>query len=318
MITTDLKRKILFSPLELDVNQLYIVSGYATPNMVSWFMKNIDIPSGKDLSINLIVGMVPYDGLSVAVHEGFKELLSEELPKGISAFSCSYVYQNAPVHSKVYIWCKDGTPIKAYTGSANFTQSAFGSNRREVMEECDANEAMQYFNLLDSDAIYCNHAEVEEYIILHPTHPILDKENHPKKPFEDSGLDSVTLSLLARGGETGKKSGLNWGQRTGRNPNQAYIGLPIKIARTGFFPLGKRHFTVVTDDGHQLIMRVEQENDKAITTPLSNALLGEYFRNRLGLSNGEYVWKQHLDNYGRTDVKFYKFDDEQYYMDFSV
>ena len=94
--------------------------------------------------------------------------------------------------------------------------------------------------------------------------------------------------------------------------------MPVAIARTGFFPLNKQHFTVVTDDHHQLIFRVEQENDKAITTPLSNALLGEYFRNRLGLANGEYVTKQHLLDYGRTDVTFYKLDEEQFYMDFSV
>ena len=190
---------------------------------------------------------------------------------------------------QVYIWCKDGIPIKAFQGSANFTQSAFSVNRRELMNDCDANEALQYYFSLEGDTIYCNHSEVEEYILLHPTHPILDNENHPKSPFEDSGLPHVTLSLLARGEETGSKSGLNWGQRKGRNPNQAYIALPIEISKSGFFPLGKKHFTVVTDDGHQLIMRVEQENNKAITTPLCNALLGEYFRNRLGLGNGQYV-----------------------------
>ena len=53
------------------------------------------------------------------------------------------------------------------------------------------------------------------------------------------------------------------------------------------------------------------ENDKAITTPLSNAQLGEYLRNRIGVPNGAYVWKQDLLNYGRTDVTFYKLDDEE-------
>lgn len=318
MISKDLKSQVLFSPLQLHVNQLYIVSGYATPNMVSWFMKNIDLPANQEIDISLIVGMPPYDGISVSVHDGFKELTQEALPKGVHSFSCSYIFQNAPVHTKLYVWCKDGVPVKAFQGSANFTQSAFGANRRELMDECNAEEALQYYHSLEADSIYCNHAEVEEYIILHPTHPILDKENHPNSAFEDSGLDYVTLSLLARGGETGTKSGLNWGQRKGRNPNQAYIGLPRNIAKTGFFPLGKKHFTVVTDDGHQLIMRVEQENDKAITTPLSNALLGEYFRNRLGLGNGDYVWRNDLVEYGRTDVRIYKFDDEQYYMDFST
>lgn len=79
-----------------------------------------------------------------------------------------------------------------------------------------------------------------------------------------------------------------------------------------------QHFTVETDDGHTLILRVEQENDKAITTPLSNAQLGEYFRYRLGLPNGAYVRKCDLLKYGRTDVTFYKIDGEEFYMDFSV
>ena len=80
----------------------------------------------------------------------------------------------------------------------------------------------------------------------------------------------------------------------------------------------EQHFTVLTDDRHQLILRVQQQGDKAITTPLSNAQLGEYFRNRLGLPNGAFVTKADLEAYGRTDVTFYKLDEEQYYMDFAV
>lgn len=318
MLSDNLRRGVLFAPLNMDVNQLFIVSGYATPNMASWFIKNIDLPPEKSIDIHLIVGMVPYDGLSVSVHNGFKDLMTEPLPPSVNSFTCSYICEGPPVHSKLYIWAKDDNPVSAFLGSANFTQTAFGNNRREIMNICDPNEAMSYFQAIENNSIFCNHAEVEEYIILHPTHPILDNENHPLSSFENSGLESVTLSLLARGGETGEKSGINWGQRDRRNPNEAYIPLPARIARSGFFPLEERHFTVVTDDGHMLILRVEQENDKAITTPLSNAQLGEYLRNRIGVPNGAYVWKQDLLNYGRTDVTFYKLDEEQFYLDFSV
>ena len=79
----------------------------------------------------------------------------------------------------------------------------------------------------------------------------------------------------------------------------------------------KRHFTALTDDRHQLILRIEQQNDKAITTPARNSDLGEYFRNRLGLANGSYITRADLDRYGRTDVVFLKLDEETYYMDFS-
>lgn len=77
-------------------------------------------------------------------------------------------------------------------------------------------------------------------------------------------------------------------------------------------------FTAHTDDDHELILRVEQEKDKAITTPDNNSLLGEYFRNRLDLPNGAFVTRADLDRYGRTDVTLVDMQDGSYYMDFSV
>jgi len=193
------------------------------------------------------------------------------------------------------------------------------------LEECDPNAALEYFNLIEPNTAYCNHAEIEDKILIVPSHQILDAEETPIVSVRGAGVQNLTLSLLARGGETGTKSGLNWGQRDGREPNQAYIPLPAEGARSGFFPLegnpnGKHnpHFSVLTDDGVNLILRVEQQNNKAITTPLNNSLIGEYFRNRIGAANGAYVTRQDLERYGRTDVTFYKLDDEQYFMDFSV
>lgn len=315
---SDLARKVLFEPLRSGADKLCILAGYATPNMVSWFIKNLEKFASRPIDLSLIVGMVPFDGLSISVHEGFKELQNEPLPHEVAHYQCSYVYDSAPVHAKVYVWLRNDEPLMAFTGSANFTQSAFGDKRREYMVTCDALEAYQYYCNVENDTIFCNHAEVEEYIMLYPTHSILDMENKPIGSLSGGNIEEISLSLLSETGEVGNRSGLNWGQRSRRNKNQAYIPLPAHIVRTGFFPLNKQHFTVVTDDGHQLILRVEQQGNKAITTPLSNAQLGEYFRNRMGLANGAYVWRSDLEKYGRTDVTFYKFDDEQYYMDFSV
>ena len=94
--------------------------------------------------------------------------------------------------------------------------------------------------------------------------------------------------------------------------------MPRAIAQSGFFPPKNVHFTAITDDRKQLTLRVEQQNDKAIATPERNSDFGEYFRNRLGLANGAFVTRNDLDAYGRTDVTFYKLDDETYYMDFSI
>jgi hypothetical protein len=142
------------------------------------------------------------------------------------------------------------------------------------------------------------------------------------------GVENITLSLLTNKGDTGYGSGINWGHRpngTKREPNQAYIPLPARIARSGFFPIknlrsGKDnpHFSVVTDDGVHLILRVEQQGSKAITTPLDNSRIGEYLRSRIDVANGAFVRRQDLEEYGRTSITFYKLDDEQYVMDFSI
>lgn len=322
MITDNIAQTALFDPLINSVNELYIVSAYATPTMLSWYIKNLYHKTQTPIKVYLLIGMIPFDGISVSIHEGFVQILRSDLPQEISKLECSYIYDEPSVHSNVYIWAKDSVPVKAFTGSANFIQSSFvGHHRQEILCECSPNEAMQYYLSLVDRSIYAHHSEIEEYVIIHPTHPVLDRENTLVEGYDilaQDGLETVTLSLVTRTGDPGKRSGLNWGQRPNRNPNEAYIPLPTKIAKSGFFPLEKRHFVAITDDRHQLILRIEQQNNKAITTPARNSDLGEYFRNRLGLANGEFVTRDALERYGRNDVIFVKLDEETYYMDFSV
>ena len=71
MIQGNLSRTILIEPLKEGYNELKILSAYATPTMLSWFVKNIYHKAQVPISIQVIVGMVPFDGLSVSVHEGF-------------------------------------------------------------------------------------------------------------------------------------------------------------------------------------------------------------------------------------------------------
>lgn len=316
MLENNITQKILFAPLQSEADELYILSAYATPNMLSWYIENLYQKTKVPIKIYLIVGMVPFDDLSVSVHEGFKCLVSSELPDDIASIKCSYVNEQPAEHGNLFIWCKGGQPVSAFVGSANFVQSSFvGRHRNEIMNACDPKEAMNYYESVIPRTVYCNYAEIEECITLRSVHPVLDLECNLVNGLDN--LDSVTLSLLTKSGEPGKHSGLNWGQRKGREPNQAYIHLPSEIAKSGFFPLEKRHFTVLTDDHHQLILRVEQQNNKAITTPARNSDLGEYFRNRLGLPNGARVTREALEQYGRTNVKFVKLDEETFYMDFS-
>lgn len=312
----NLEEKILIQPALDGANELRIISAYASPSMASWHMEKLKELQLDNVNIKLIVGMCPYDGLSLVAHKGFQKL-HQEIDAQVDApqFTCQYIYKSPPAHSKMYLWYKNGKPVCAFTGSANYTLKGFSKECEELMLECSIDEAVFYFHSMESKSIYCIDEEVENYIRIYRDQPIANYEimnaDNPKE-------QSITLSFLSKTGEVAKSSGLNWGQREGRNPNQAYIPFPSKYSKGDFLPLNKRHFTVVTDDGMSMILRVEQDNNKAITTPGNNAELGQYFRDRLGLDSGALIKREDLIRYGRTDVTFIKLDDEHYIMDFSV
>ena len=74
----------------------------------------------------------------------------------------------------------------------------------------------------------------------------------------------VSCSLINRSGIVSERSGLNWGQRANREPNQAYISLTSDICNSDFFPPRATHFTISTDDGQIIICTRAQDNGKAI------------------------------------------------------
>lgn len=325
MYSDDLFNEVLIKPVFDGSNELYIVSGYATSAMAFHhldFLKN----RNKEISINLLVGMCPTDGISLSNHRGFQQLMEYDFRDN---FKCSYIMNLPSVHSKVYSWFSDDKPVAGFLGSANYTQNAFGKKQKEILDNCDPVKAKAYFDNLIDDSIYCTHSETEDFVKVYNDRYYVrrkkikeilpDAEND--EIFEDSaGLPSVNVSLLDRTGNIQNRAGLNWGQREGRDPNQAYIQLSPDIYRSNFFPQRSIHFTVLTDDNKTLICTRAQKNElgAAIETPQDNSRLGEYFRNRLGLANGAFIQTQDLVNYGRTDITFYKIDDENYYMDFSV
>lgn len=318
LILNNLFKKILLDPVtDQGANELYVVSGYATAAMVFRHMLHAQ-KQNLNIRLNLLVGMCPNDGISNSNHFGFKKLVEDDFQR---SFECSYIYNSPAVHSKVYAWSRNSNPICAFAGSANYTQNAFSERQMEIMTDCDAQSAHDYYNSFTRNSIYCTHNDVAELISIHEKQRTRQQaESSDRSPRRFAGLENVQISFLTRTGIVPKRSGLNWGQRpeVGRDPNQAYIAIPAKVYRADFFPERGVHFTVQTDDGKSIICSRAQDEGKGIHTPHNNALLGEYFRNRLGLSTGAFVTSEDLENYGRSDIVFYKIDDETYYMDFSA
>lgn len=100
--------------------------------------------------------------------------------------------------------------------------------------------------------------------------------------------------------------------------NSGFIPLPSDLWNSKFFPDHTWHFVVSTDDDTVFFCSREKLHGKGIYSAQPQSSFGEYFRNRLGVAFARPVTKQDLINYGRTDVDFYKIDDETYFMDFSL
>jgi hypothetical protein len=323
MIYKDLYNEILIKPCEEGADTLKIVSGYASSAMAFHHLDELQ-KRKLNIHLSLLLGMCPSEGIAYTNHSGFMDVILH-YPK---QFSCGYIYKDPSVHSKLYIWYRKDKLYKSFIGSANYTQNAFSRNQRESVAEIYDDNVSDYFSLLQKDSIYCNNQEAVEYIRVY------NDENYYRNRLREeiqannlgiipssNEVENVTIPLYSqRTGEVQTVGGLNWGHRGTRNRNEAYIQLTPKVYKSLFFPEKPQHFTVVTDDSKTFICRRAQKGKTgdAIETPHNNALLGEYFRNRMGLANGAFVTRKDLKLYGRDDVKFYKFDDENYYMDFSV
>jgi hypothetical protein len=128
----------------------------------------------------------------------------------------------------------------------------------------------------------------------------------------------ISFTTKVRGVErVPNRSGLNWGQRPKRNPNQAYLPISVEIQKSNFFPDVGIPFTIECDDGQIFNCLRAQQNGKAIETPEDNSLMGAYFRQRLGVNPGDQVAMWHLIDYGRTSVEIFSTGINQYYLDFS-
>lgn len=310
--------EVLLKPASI-CDELHILSGYSNSSMLKRHIELLDdylMNSGRHVKINLILGMVPKEGVPTIEHLAFKDIVSS-----FPNIMCSYLNCNCkPCHSKVYVWLNVGVPVKAFIGSANYSQNAF-FNQIESLYPCDPVEAEAYYQQFVKWSIYCNHDEVEDAVKIVSKKKFMDNmkrvENNP-----EAGVPAVVLSLLdTRTHDVHKASGLNWGQRPGREPNQACIAIPRSVGKSGFFPPKKQVFTLMTDDGYvmQCVSQGNKESDpipKQFTTTNNNSEIGRYFRRRLGVPEGAFVTKADLDRYGRTNVTVFKLDDGTYYMEY--
>lgn len=336
MYTEKLEEPILLNPaVELGCTSLKIITGFTDTECIYRHLISLsDLGKTNKFSVDMILGMTSGNGLSEKKHNDINRLISRiKTNKQMPEFICRYKVSGTDIHSKLYIWLKDDEPVIAFCGSANYSMNAF-FKRRECMTDCDSKEAEKYFKILEKDTILSTDISVKEKIHFSKKKENdfeIDKynlENLTWEMFSDkTPIDTCKISLLmADGSGTGFGSGLNWGIRkngTKRDLDQAYIPYNSQDRKEGFFPLKEKTdlknnplFKVVPKDFSPFFMRVAQQGNKGIHTAENNALLGQFFRQKLGVPNGTFITKEMLENYGKTYVEFKKYDNDIYVMDF--
>ncbi len=301
MIADNLFERVLLDPIG-EADRLHVVSGYASASFAKHHLTEAK-PRG-DISVELVVGMAAQDGITEDDHTGFRQM-----EEGLGdRFRCAYFVQHPPAHTKMYVWSREGRPVVAWVGSANYTHPGFvGTRQQNVMGPVEAGEALDYFKAVREQSLGCRDARTETRIKVRQS-----------LPANTSSLPCVELPLTDRKGEVPARSGLNWGQRPNRDPNQAYLPVPGHVARSGFFPPRKQNFALETDDFESFVCAIAQDESKAIHSTFDNADLGRYFRRRLSVPSGAPVTKDHLVAYGRDSVTIRKLDESVYLLDFSV
>lgn len=310
LYTGKLYIELLKRHYEAGRHELRVLTGFASSAFVHHVLYDFE-----DLKLEVVLGMVKAEPITVWDHNEYVRLADST-----QRLSVRYFIGAPPIHSKILFWERTPSCDKiAFVGSANFSWHGF-RDYQEVMVEADPVLAEKAFPPPDK-LVDCTDKRV--FQLLRMSY----QKEHCFSEIDISAVGAVVknrpcldLPLVeVRTGRVHERSGLNWGQRSGREPNQAYIPIPSRVhaQNPGFFPDRGIEFTMITDDGESFICVVAQDNNKAIETSRDNSILGRYFRRRLGLPYGTKITNKHIESYGRNYVTIYKVDEGTYFMDFS-
>ena len=322
LILENIFEEVLLGPARRGARELYISTGQASASMVTQHFEALSRFTGSsEVSIDLKIGMTGKDGLGKNALKGLQSIPAQIGPQ---RFSCTLKTRGSSDNSKVYVWCDDSGPLEAFIGSSDYTQVGFGivdgmRNHQEVFSRIDPVIAFDFVLSSSKSGISYKSPDVADYIDLHDD-DIFSSSGSPVWISELKSDSMVELPLVmtsgAGVGEVHSKSGLNWGQREGRNPNQAYIPIPSPVSKSGFFPNKGVHFQVLTDDGEAFICTIAQDGGKALQTPSDNSILGKYFRKKLGLLPGSFIQREHLRAFGSDVVRVFKEGEDTYRLVF--
>jgi hypothetical protein len=323
---------IIFNRHEhFDCDQLIVLSGYLGPNPVE---KLRDLP----FETTVIYGMYGSEGIRKNLHESLVRLNHD-----ISNIDIKY--STVPVHSKCYIWLRNGDVIYALIGSANFSVNGLTTPYKEILAETSRDSfapLARYVAQITNSSIPCEDGQIS---VRRSQRAAEDESDQGEANANATNCRLFLFDLST--GSVPSKSGLNWGMArlTGSHVHidDAYIPIlkdnirrfPHLFPPKLIFPRehveeGRRNrhneaIEIIWDDGttmRGLLEGNQNENGtifpKQIASHPLKRSLGQYIRRRLGVPSGQEITNEDLDRYGRRDIEISLQAEGIYLFDFSV
>lgn len=328
----NLEEKIFDKESLEKADQLNIISGYVGCEPIRRLK---EIPSNVHAVV--IYGMFGSDNISAPLHNALVKL-QKQMP------NVEILYSTEPIHSKIYLWGKDGKTNNILVGSANFSVSGLRNDYKEVLidaEESSYEEFLSYLKYVKERCIPCTDVSIKPRVMSKIARSITQK--HPLLIH-----NICRATLLDNDGRVPGKSGLNWGFSKGHvTEGDAYI--PIRMEYIHLFPtmfqpkkylngignentVGRKNrendeVELIWDDGTIMLGLLEGKifnskdgkwYPKQLSSSPQKSIIGKYIRNRIGVSSDKVITKTDLVKYGRTHIDISLISEGIYYMDFSV
>lgn len=312
MISEKIMKAVLIDPAHEGGAELRIVSGYASPAMLESHLRMFQ-EAGYSVNIHLTIGMLQ-GKLDEQNKASYQDVMSTEWG-GSKAADVSVICQGPAVHSKVYVWSGPGNYRKAFAGSANYSVSAMLEEKTmEVCSEVDWASASQYVRRCELNSRSVN---------LTPATPSR-RQSEPAFMLTDAAPEETSIIrsdfieiplLVLEGGimQTPSRSGINWGQREGREPNQAYLSLSSQIR--DFFPAPPIRFMVYTRTFGGFVGVRAQAEGKGLQSSTNNSILGIILRQALGVKEGAYVTTEDVTRAGMQTLRCYRLVSGDFFLD---
>lgn len=305
-------------------DELIIISGYLGPSPID---RLIELPFKT-----FVLGGMYTKGID-------KYLLSSLNNSKTKNPNLYLSFSTIEVHSKIYVWKKNGKILTALIGSANFSANGLRTDLRETLAVANRGTypALDaYLKLVIENSV--KQPNIKEKRTEMKCPPTLEKDKILKISYD------IPLFKEAKSGvkTVPKASGLNWGLSKGHVAlGDAYIKIPNYIINDkqglikAFDPTYQNLLSnkkrssdpveLIWDDGTVMEASLEGKQigingldyPKQLASFGSKKILGLYLRKRLGVSIDHEITMDDLKAYGRDYVTLSLIDDGIYHCDFS-